>query len=38
MLKYMIMFKDILTCLGLDYRDDSLKTFYLVVLGIIVIS
>ena len=28
-----IMFKDILTFLGLDYRDDSLITLYFVVLG-----
>ncbi len=28
------MFKDILTFLGFDYRDASLKTFYFVVLGI----
>ena len=28
------MFKDILTFIGLDYRDASLITFYFVVLGI----
>ena len=28
------MLKDILTFLRLDYRDDSLKTLYFVVLGI----
>ena len=31
--KYRIMFKDILTFLGLDYRDASLITLYFVVLG-----
>ncbi len=34
LLKYMIMFKDILTFLGPDYRDASLITLYFVVLGI----
>ena len=34
LLKYRIMFKDILTFLGFDYRDDSLITLYFVVLGI----
>ena len=28
------MFKDILTFLGLDYRDSSLITLYLIVIGI----
>ena len=32
--KYRIMFKDILTFLGFDYWDDSLKILYFVVLGI----
>ena len=32
--KYRIMFKDILTFLGLDYRDASLMTLYFVVLRI----
>ena len=30
----MLLFKDILTYLGLDYRDASLTTLYLVVIGI----
>ena len=30
----MILFKDILTFLGIVYRDASLITFYLVVIGI----
>ena len=36
LLKYRIMFKDILTCLLLDYRDALLLTMYFdfVVLGI----
>ena len=34
LLKYMKMFKDILTFLGLYYRDAPLITFYFVVLGI----
>ena len=34
--KYMILFKDILTLLGIDYRDASIKILYLVVLGILV--
>ena len=34
LLKYRIMFKDILTYLGLDYRDAPLITFYFVVLEI----
>ncbi len=34
LLKYMIMFKEILTFLGLDYRANSLITLYLVVIGI----
>ena len=32
--KYRIMFKDILTFLGLDYRDALLITLYFVVVGI----
>ena len=32
LIKYMILFKDILTLLGLDYRDASLITLYLVVI------
>ena len=34
LIKYMILFKDILTIIGLDYRDASLITSYLVVIGI----
>ena len=34
LIKYMILVKDILTFLGLDYRDASLITVYLVVIGI----
>ena len=34
LIKYMILFKDILTFLGLDYRDASLTKLYLVVKGI----
>ena len=34
LLEYRIMFKDILTFLGLDYIDDSLITLYFDVLGI----
>ena len=34
LLKYMILFKDILTFLLLDYRDASLIILYLVVIGI----
>ena len=34
LLKYRIMFKDILTFLGLDYRDASLITLYLVVIEV----
>ena len=34
LLKYRIMFKDILTFLGLDYRYDTLISFYFVVQGI----
>ena len=30
LIKYIILFKDILTFLGLDYRDASLITLYLV--------
>ena len=34
LIKYMILFKDILTFLELDFRDASLNTLYLVVIGI----
>ena len=34
LIKYMILFKNILTFLGLDYRDASLFTLYLVVIEI----
>ena len=34
--KYIILFQDILTLLGIHYRDASLKILYLVFLGIIV--
>ena len=34
LIKYMILFRDILKFLGLDYRDVSLITLYLVVMGI----
>ena len=34
LIKYMILVKDILTFLGLHYRDASLITVYLVVIGI----
>ena len=34
LLRYRILFKDILTFLRLDYRDSSLITLYLVVVGI----
>ena len=34
LLKNRIMFKDILTFLGLDYRDALLITLYFVVIGI----
>ena len=34
LLKYRILLKDILTFLGLDYRDASLKILYLIVIGI----
>ena len=34
LLKSMILFKDILTFLGLDYRDTLLIALYFVVLGI----
>ena len=33
LIKYIILFKEILTFLGLDYRDASLITLYLVVIG-----
>ena len=34
LIKYMLLFKDIMTFLGLYYRDASLITLYLVVIGI----
>ena len=34
LLKYRILFKDILMFLGLDYKDASLVILYLIVLGI----
>ena len=34
LITYTILFKDILTFLGLDYRDGSLITLYLVAIGI----
>ena len=34
LLKYRIVFYNILTFLGLDYRDDSLITLYIIVVGI----
>ena len=34
LIKIMILFKGILTFLGLDYRDASFITSYLVVIGI----
>ena len=34
LIKYMILLQDILTFLGLDYRDALLITLYLVVIGI----
>ena len=34
LIKYTILFKDILTFLGLDYRDALLIVLYLVVIGI----
>ena len=34
LLKYRIMYKDILTFLGLDYRVALLKILYLIVIGI----
>ena len=34
LVKYRILFKNILTFLGLDYKDASLITLYFVVLGI----
>ena len=33
LIKYMLLFKNILTFLVLDYRDASLTTLYLVVIG-----
>ncbi len=38
LLKYRLMFKDILTFLGLDYRDASLITMFFVVLGISILK
>ena len=32
--KYRTLFKDVHTFLGLDHRDTSLRTLYLVVIGI----
>ena len=34
LIKCMLQFKDILTFLGLDYRDVSFNTLYLIVIGI----
>ena len=34
LLKNRILFNDILTFLGLDYRDTSLNILYLIVIGI----
>ena len=34
LLPYRILFKDMFTFLGLDYKDASLMTLYLVVIGI----
>ena len=34
LLKYRLLFKDILTFVGLDYRDGLLITLYLDVIGI----
>ena len=34
LIKFMILFNDILTFLGLDYKDGSLITLYLVVIVI----
>ena len=36
--KYRILFKNILTFLGLEYSDVLVKIMYLVVLGIIVLK
>ena len=36
LLKYRIIFKDILTLLGLEYRDALPLTLYLIVPGIII--
>ena len=33
-IKFMLLFKDIMTFLGLYYKDASLITLYLVVIGI----
>ena len=38
LLKYRIMFKDIFTFLGFDYRDVSLITWYFVVPGISILK
>ena len=34
LLEYRVLFKDILTLLGLDYRDGTLKTMNLILIGI----
>ena len=38
LIKYRILFKDILTNLGLDYRDASHVLLYLIVPGISIIK
>ncbi len=38
LLEYMILFKDSLTFLELDYSDDSLTILYLIVLGIMILN
>ena len=38
LLKYSILFKDILTLLGLDYRDASLIILYLIIIGISILK
>ena len=38
LLKYRLIFKDIFTFLGLDYRDASLITLYFLVLGISILK
>ncbi len=37
LIKYSILFRDILTCLGHDYRNALLITSYLVAIGISII-